>query len=122
MADPVRRQIDWGSADVQDGSLTVALTGRSSKAWRARFEAVHALLEHSERDWGEVSLTRKAIAVEAVHEGSEEALRHFLESVVLQVNAEFEPDDGREDAINGADPQMTSDRRMAATFRGFAPV
>jgi uncharacterized protein YjiS (DUF1127 family) len=122
MADPVRRQIDWGSADVQGGSLTVALTGRSSKAWRTRFEAVHALLEHSERDWGEVGLTREAIEVEAVREGSEEALRHFLESLVLQVNAELEPDDVGEDALTGADPQMASDRRMAATFRGFAPA
>lgn len=122
MADPARRQIDWGSADVQDGILAVALTGRSSKAWRTRFEAVHALLEHSERDWGEVGLTRRAIEVEGVHEGSEEALRHFLESIVLQVNAELPPDDGEDDALVGADPQMASDRRMAARFRGFAPV
>lgn len=122
MADPVRRQIDWGSADVERGSLTVALTGRSSKAWRTRFEAVHALLEHSERDWGEVGLTREAIEVEAVREGSEEALRHFLESLVLQVNAELQPDDVGEEALTAADPQMASDRRMAATFRGFAPA
>src|SRR5277367_4733437 len=122
MADPARRQIDWGSADVQDGTLTVALTGRSSKAWRTRFEAVHALLEHSERDWGKVGLTRKAIEVEAVGEGSEEALRHFLESLVLQVNAEIPPDDARDEALTDADPQMASDRRMAGTFRGFAPA
>jgi hypothetical protein len=122
MADPVRRQIDWGSADVHDGSLTVALTGRSSKAWRTRFEAVHALLEHSEGDWGVVGLTRKAIEVDGVREGSEEALRHFLESIVLQANAEFESDDGGEDVLTGTDPQLASDRKMAATFRGFAPA
>jgi uncharacterized protein YjiS (DUF1127 family) len=122
MAELVRREIDWGSANVRDGGLTVALTGRSSKAWRTRFEAVHALLEHSERGWGEVGLTRKAIEVEAVREGSEEALRHFLESLVLQVNAELEPNDGGEDALTRADPQTASDRRMAARFRGFAPV
>jgi hypothetical protein len=120
MADPERRQIDWGSADVRDATLTVALTGRASKAWRERFEAVHALLEHSERDWGGVVIKRKAIEVEGVHEGSEEALRHFLESVVLQANAELAPDDDGASASIDATPQLASDRRMSAAFRGFA--
>ena len=83
---------------------------------------MHALLEHSEGDWGVVGLTRKAIEVEGVREGSEEALRHFLESIVLQANAEFESDDGGEDVLTGTDPQIASDRKMAATFRGFAPA
>jgi hypothetical protein len=120
MPDPARRQIDWGSADVQDGSLTVGLTGPASKAWSRRFEAVRALLERSEQEWGEVGLTRKAIEVDGVREGSEEGLRHFLESVVLQVNAELGPDAPQEDAVAGEDAQLATDRKLAAAFRGFA--
>lgn len=105
---------------MHDASLTVGLTGPSSKVWSRRFAAVHALLEHSEREWGEVGLTRKAIEVEGVHAGSEGALHHFLESVVLQVNAELEPDRAQADAGSGEDAQLVADRKMAATFRGFA--
>jgi hypothetical protein len=120
MADPVRRQIDWGTADVHDGSLTIALTGRSSKVWRTRFEQVHGLLEHSERDWGAVGVTRTAIEVDGVREGAEESLRHFLESLVLQVNAEIEPGDAQADEAGAENEQLASDRKMAATFRAFA--
>lgn len=34
-----QRQIEWGSADVEDGVLTVQLAGLSPKGWKARFAA-----------------------------------------------------------------------------------
>jgi hypothetical protein len=37
------RNIDWGTAEVEEGTLTVQLTGPSSKAWKQRFEGVLAL-------------------------------------------------------------------------------
>jgi hypothetical protein len=57
----------------------------------------------------------------------EEGLRHFLESIVLQVNSdlglesETGGDDARTDeAHSEARHHEAVDRRMAATFRGFA--
>jgi len=120
MADPVRRQIDWSSAEVHEGTLTVELTGAASKRWSKRFDAVDALLGRNEHEWGTVTLTRKAIEVAGVREGSEGALRHFLESLVLEVNAELDPDAREEPAVSDEDPQRAAERKMAATFRGFA--
>src|SRR5580692_7540059 len=89
MADPEQRNIDWGSADIEDATLTVGLTGASSKAWRQRFESVHALLNTPHSRWGEVRLKRKAIQVADVQPGAVTELRHFLESIALQVNSEL---------------------------------
>lgn len=120
MAHPARRQIDWSSAEVRDGALTVELSGAASKGWSERFEAVRVLLGRSEHEWGEVSLTRKAIEVAGVRQGAEDALRHFLESLVVEVNAGLDPDAQEGSAVATEDPRRAADREMAATFRGFA--
>ncbi len=87
-----QRQIEWGTAEIDDGTLTVQLAGASSKSWKARFENVLALLDTPHSGWGEVSLTKKAIKVSGVQQGSEAELRHFLESAVLQANTDTAPD------------------------------
>ncbi|HEY2140925.1 MAG TPA: hypothetical protein VGG98_02545 [Solirubrobacteraceae bacterium] len=46
-----QRQIEWGSAEIEDGTLTVHLAGASSKAWKARFESVLALLDTPHSGW-----------------------------------------------------------------------
>jgi Protein of unknown function (DUF1360) len=46
------REIDWTSAKVRDGTLTVNMIGASSKAWRARFASVLALLNGPHTSWG----------------------------------------------------------------------
>ncbi len=123
MARTERRQISWGSADVEDATLTVELTGSSSKAWKQRFENVLALLETRHSGWGAVELSRSHIQVTEVRQGTETELRHFLESIVMQVNSELpEPEEppARTDDDNQRAEQAQRDREMGAVFRAFA--
>src|SRR2546423_1492609 len=96
-----QRNIDWGSAEVEHATLTVELSGAPSKAWTQRFENVLALLDTPHNRWAQVHLNRKAIQVAGVQPGTETELRHFLESIVLQVNSELpeseEPEQDAED-------------------------
>jgi hypothetical protein len=116
------RHIDWGSSEVDEGALTVELTGRIGKGWARAFQSVLVLLEPGQDQWGEVTLTKRRIHVAAIRRGSEPELRHFLESVVLQANSAFDPDalshepEGRE----SSDGQALADREMTMTFRSFA--
>lgn len=121
MATPEPRQIEWGSARIRHAALT-ELTAATSKAWNARFEGVLALLDTPHNNWGEVSLTKKAIKVADVQRGSESELRHFLESIVLQANADVEPDSSEQDsdAETREDRASDPDGQMTATFRSFA--
>jgi hypothetical protein len=89
MAAPEQRNIDWGSAEIKDAKLSVELTGPSSKAWKHRFDSALALLDTPHNRWGEVHLSRQEIQVAEVQPGTETELRHFLESVMLQVNSEL---------------------------------
>lgn len=115
------RQIDWGSAEIEDGALTVGLAGAASKVWKARFENVLALLATPHSGWGEVSLTKKAIKVSGVQQGREAELRHFLESAVFQVNTDTAPDaPQRDDDEDKDDHEPDVDEQMTQTFRGFA--
>ncbi len=54
--------------------------------------------------------------------GTETELRHFLESVVLQVNSELpKPEEPEQDAEGETVDEATqADRRMTAAFRAFA--
>lgn len=85
-----QRNIDWGSADVEDATLTVELTGASSKAFKQRFESVHALLDSAHSTWGDSELSQP--------EGPER-----------------DADGGIQD-----DEAAEGDRQMAAAFRAFA--
>jgi hypothetical protein len=123
MAAPEQRTIDWGSAEIEDAALTVALTGSSSKEWRQRFEGVLALLATPHSRWGAVRLDKGGLQVAEVQQGAETELRHFLESIVLQVNSELPEQeqagqDGEEEM--NADQEAQADRQMTAAFRAFA--
>jgi hypothetical protein len=122
MAAPEQRNVDWGSAEVEDATLTVELTGASSKAWKQRFKGVLALLETPHSRWGEVHLNRKAIQVADVQPGAETELRHFLESIVLQVNSELPPPEEpeqEEEQETRVEEAAKADRQMTAAFRAF---
>ena len=80
-------QIDWGSAEVDDGRLTVPLTGTPSKKWADTVSRVLDRLQRGER-WGEIKVTKKQLRVDAVEPGTEADLRHLLESAVLQANSD----------------------------------
>jgi len=120
-----RRTIDWASAEVQDGDVTVELSGKNSKGWRERFDTVLRLLGPSGGGWGEVKLAKGSIRVKSLQPQAEEDLRHFLESLVVQVNAEL-PDELGEDEGDDEDGAESPDRgaildaEMTATLRSFA--
>jgi hypothetical protein len=121
MADPEPRQIDWASAQMTDGTLTVELTGKGSKAWKERFENVLALLDTPHAAWGEVRLRKSAVQVAGVQQGTEPELRHFLESIVLQANSDTQPEAPKDDAeVDDAGEETALDEQMTATFKTFA--
>lgn len=123
MAKAEQRNIDWGTAEIEEGALTVELTGASSKAWKERFEGVLVLLDTPHSSWGEVRVNRKGIQVADVEQGRETELRHFLESIVMQVNSELPaPEQDTQDAEQDAEVDETAqaDRELTAAFRAFA--
>jgi hypothetical protein len=107
-------QIDWASASVSDGELGVALEPAPAAAWRKRFTAVAQRIGRGGEGWGDVAAKKDRLVVADVAEGAEGDLRHFLESVVLEVNGPA--DDG---APADEDPV---DERMTEAFRAFAPA
>jgi hypothetical protein len=125
MAPPERREIDWCTAEIRRGALTVELTGASSKDWKQRFAGVLGLLEPGRAAWGGVELTKQGIEVEQVQEGSEGDLRHHLESVVLEVNSQLgvenegDSDTEGESGSSEKDAERALDESMTATFRSF---
>jgi hypothetical protein len=115
------REIDWASAEVRASTLTVQLSGGASKAWSQDFEGVLRLLDQGHGGWGKVSLAKKAIEVADLQPGSESQLRHFLESIVVQVNTELAPvEEQPEEGPAPADPQEQVDREMTEALRAFA--
>ena len=124
-------KLNWSTAKVEDSKLTVDLDGELPSGWKDSFDAVARLLASS-ADWGEVSLKgKKSVRVADVSEGSEERLRHFLESVVAQANADHTPDEserdesgddaeGDEDADDGGRDDSGPDAQMSDRFRSFA--
>ncbi len=110
-----RRQIDWSTATVDAGKLTAQLTGARPRGWRRAFESVARLLDSGEGRWGAVAVRGDTITVVGVQSGSEQELRHLLEGIVLQVNADL-----RLTAPAEADADTAADRSMAAAFRSFA--
>ncbi|HUA75081.1 MAG TPA: hypothetical protein VL988_10035 [Solirubrobacteraceae bacterium] len=115
-----RRRIDWASADVHEGEVTLKLTGRPSKAWRERFEKVLGLLGSGGSGWGGVRLKKSTVTVEALQPQAEGELRHFLESVVAQTNAELPEEPGDEQDTAGGSREEILDAEMTATLRSFA--
>lgn len=114
--DESRGEIDWASAEVAAaGVLTVTLSGDVSKAWAERVERVIERLQRTGGGWESIKVTRKELKVTSVKPGAEGDLRHFLEGVVMQANADFaaEPEEGH----HGDDAEV--DREMTDAFRAF---
>jgi hypothetical protein len=123
MADK-RREIDWSGAQVSEGSATLPLTAGGPKQWSERFASVAALLApKGSARWGEVQVGKKAVKVAELQPGAEDDLRHFIESVVTQVNSELsgEPDERAAQATQDeADPQAAQDAESADKLRSFS--
>jgi hypothetical protein len=124
-------KLNWSTAKVEDSKLTVDLDGEPPSGWKDSFDAVARLLANS-ADWGDVSVEgKKSVQVADVSEGSEERLRHFLESVVEQSNADHTPEDSeRDESDDDADEDERADEddrdesgpdhEMSERFRSFS--
>lgn len=117
------RELDWSTAEVRDGDLVVELTGERASAWEESFRWVVERLGRGSNQWGEVALEKTRVRVRDVAPGAEADLRHFLESAVLQANADHAPpeqDPRDEDDDRGEEsPERDADAQMTETFRGF---
>ena len=117
--------LDWSAAEVENAKLTVPLEGDIPKGWKRSFERTVRLLGGGE--WGEIQVKRDKVRVADVEPGSEEKLRHHLEAVVAQANADHEPDEDEEDAAPDADASEHGagdedegpDAEMTRRFRSF---
>ena len=122
--DDKRREIDWSGAQVSEGSATLPLTADAPKAWTERFAGVVALLaQKGSAGWGEVEVGKKAVKVAELQPGAEDDLRHFIESVVTQVNSELtdEPGEkGSQATRDAVDPQAAQDAESAEQLRSYA--
>ena len=76
------REIDWRTAEVRGGALTVELDGELDKEWKRNFRSVVRLLDRDGDEWREISIAKQKITVAAVKQGAEEAVRHLLEAAV----------------------------------------
>ncbi len=122
-------KLDWSTAEVRDAQLTVALEGEPPRGWKDTFEATARLLGGS--GWDDVQLKKHNVHVSGVSPGSEDKLRHFLESVVQQANADHhlgeeqsqEGESSDEDTEGSNDASKESeespDAEMTERFRSF---
>jgi hypothetical protein len=108
--------IDWASAEVRGGDLTVALAGEANAEWAERVQATFERLDRSGSAWGATKVTKEKLTVEAVSAGAEEDLRHLLDGAVQQANADFAPE-AQDDAGDGPSEE---DSAMTEAFRSFA--
>jgi hypothetical protein len=120
MADK-RRELDWSTAEVEHGSVTLPLSADAPKDWTERFAAVVSLLaQKGSGRWGEVKVGKKAVKVADLQPGAEDDLRHFLESVVAQVNSELHEQPDEQAAQDDHDPQAARDAESADRLRSFS--
>ena len=108
--------IDWASAEVRGGDLTVALAGEANAEWAERVQAIVERLDRPGSAWGATKVTKAKVTVEAVGAGAEEDLRHLLDGAVQQANADYAPEE-KDDA---GDEPSEADAAMTEAFRSFA--
>jgi hypothetical protein len=124
-------KLDWSTAEVSDGKLTVALSGKPPKKWRDAFERTAALLSGH---W-DASLNSKkgSVQIVSVQPGDEERVRQFAEGVVLEANTTLVSEQELFDTASAADdddddeqqpepdaPEPSRDERVTDRFREFA--
>jgi hypothetical protein len=109
--------LQWASAEVKDGTLTVGLEGEPPDGWNESFERTVTLLGRGE--WGEVALEDGTVQVSDVTPGSEEKLRHHIEAIVLQANAAHDEDADEGEEADGAEKRDGPDAEMTDRFRAF---
>lgn len=115
-------RLDWSSAKVRKGELTVQVVGDPPKGWKDSFNSTAALL--GGRDRGVVELRKRTAHVHGISPGDEERIRHLLESAIQQANAGHDvtgEDEEHEQADEaGEDGEPSVDDEMTERFRSFA--
>jgi hypothetical protein len=113
-------ELDWSSAEVRNGQLQVGLQGDLPRGWKDSFERIVRRLGGGR--WGDIKLKKGLVQVDAVVEGEESQVHHFLESVVLQANSAYEEaeDEAPEDSDADEDEPAGVDAEMTERFRSFA--
>jgi hypothetical protein len=119
----IEPKLDWNTAEVREGTLTVELEGKLPSGWKRSFDATAALLNQGA--WAKLKVKHHKVRVRGARPGEEEKLRHFLESVVLQANADHRSAEQPESQHNGERARHDHDERqpdveMTERFRGFA--
>lgn len=116
-------RLDWSSAEVSDGKLTVGFSDKTPKEWREAFVRAAALLSHGK--WELSQVQARHVRVSPVNAGDEERVKHFLESAVLEANSTlvgedelFDPEPA-DDAEDEAAPETSPDEELTARFRAF---
>jgi hypothetical protein len=117
-------RLDWSTAEVKDGKLTVTIEGEQPKGWKGSFETVAHLLARGEDT---VKLKKGEARVEGLRPGDEEKVRHLLESIVQQANADHRPpEDEQPDEDEAEDDEVVvdlgasqPDHEMSDRFRSF---
>ncbi len=126
MTEPVN--LDWSTAKVSDGTLTVALDDKPPKQWREAFERTAGLLGTG--TWTVAVRAKKGLVqIAPVRPGDEERVRQLLEGAVLEANTKAtvraEPSqDGDDERAEGeadrSDSEPSPDEALADRFRDFA--
>lgn len=112
--------LNWAGAEVHEGKLAVEVQGEVPSGWRKSFQTTVRLLGGGES--GKVDLKKRTVQVTGVVPGSEEKLRHFLESAIEQANTTHPPKepDSEEPEGGEASDDDRPDAVMTRRFRSFA--
>jgi hypothetical protein len=118
-------KLDWSTAEVSDGELTVRLSAKPPKRWRDAFGRTAALLGAG--NW-EVTLRPKKglMQIASVRPGDEERVRQFVEGAVLEANTTLAGEDERQTADadeaepESDQPEPSRDEQLTRQFRAFA--
>jgi hypothetical protein len=121
-------KLDWSTAEVSDGKLTVALSGKPPKKWRDAFERTAALLSGH---WhASLNAKKGSVQITSVQPGDEERVRQFAEGVVLEANTTLVSEQELFDTASAADddeqqpepdaPEPSRDEWVTDRFREFA--
>src|SRR3954471_24438944 len=97
-------EIDWSTAEVKDGTLSVELSDDVPEEWNERIPQVVGRL--GVRGAGEVGLDGRTITVSDVQQGRESESHQPLEGALLQAAADHppaEPEEGDEDGDGASD-------------------
>jgi hypothetical protein len=113
-------RLEWNTAQVRDGTLTVKVAGEFDEEWEQTFARTLALLSSSGTR-GALAFTKGKVTVDDVQEGSEENVRFALNGAVQEANAHHSDHADESDEDSGEDDGESEggeiDRRMTDRFR-----